>query len=224
MKKNLLLKKAIVELTSAKQEVRKSESRFSQLFEIVPEPVALVQLNPLRFVKLNTSALQLLECPQEMLLQMSPLDISPFFQPDGSLSAERSDYYIQQTLDGEKPVFEWLLETGTGKHIYVEAHLALLTCFEEPLIYVSFLDITARKIAEMRLQEQNRNLQDIAFLQSHQVRQPVAQILGLINLLKSGDADGVARDEIVDLVYAAAGSFDEIIKEIVLRTHRISGE
>ena len=224
MTQKLLLKKTMLELAFAKEAVQKSEERYCELFEIVPEAIALLQLNPLQFAKLNTNALQMLEMTAEELVGTGPISLSPRYQPDGYLSSERASYYIQQTLNGESPVFEWLLKTGGGRQLYVEARLVLLSNYEEPLIYCSFVDITERKLAEARLREQNRSLSEIAFLQSHQVRQPVAQIMGLINLLKGYDVTDPAYMDIIGMIHNASSSFDDIIKKIVLKTHQISRE
>ncbi|WP_291724901.1 PAS domain-containing protein [Bernardetia sp.] len=46
------------------------------------------------------------------------------------------------------------------------------------------IDITERKQKEIKIQEQNERLKEIAWQQSHEVRRPVATILGLMNLIK----------------------------------------
>ncbi|WP_375559908.1 PAS domain-containing protein [Bernardetia sp. OM2101] len=45
-------------------------------------------------------------------------------------------------------------------------------------------DITDQKQKEIRIQKQNERLKEIAWQQSHEVRRPVATILGLMNLIK----------------------------------------
>lgn len=216
-----LLEKTQTELASDKEAYRKSESRFREFFEIAPQAIALIQLHPMRFIKFNSNALQMLERSSDELFGMGPQDISPEYQPDGTCSGVKAREHIQQTLRGEKPVFEWQLKTGTGKLIYVEVRLILLCNYEEPLLYASFVDITQRRLMEERLREQNSRLAEIAYLQSHQVRQPVAHILGLINLLRCGSFPGPVNDDILCKIHSAASSFDTIIREIITRTQDI---
>lgn len=45
-------------------------------------------------------------------------------------------------------------------------------------------DITQQKNTELKLLQQNRKLQEIAYIQSHRVRRPVANIIGLLPLLE----------------------------------------
>ncbi|MFN3315844.1 MAG: PAS domain S-box protein, partial [Raineya sp.] len=54
----------------------------------------------------------------------------------------------------------------------------------KPFRYYSFrIDITEKKLKEKVVEDQHKVLEDIAFIQSHEVRRPVANILGLISLL-----------------------------------------
>lgn len=73
---------------------------------------------------------------------------------------------------------------------------------------------TTQKIAHKEMvAAQKDSLQEIAFIQSHELRRPVASILGLINLLKI-DGFVETREELV-LLAAAAEELDEKIKLIV---------
>lgn len=47
------------------------------------------------------------------------------------------------------------------------------------------VDITERKKAEQKIFEHNIKLKELAFLQSHEVRRPLANMLGLIELIKT---------------------------------------
>ncbi|MEP6845351.1 MAG: PAS domain S-box protein [Panacibacter sp.] len=47
------------------------------------------------------------------------------------------------------------------------------------------IDITERKIAEQKIFEHDLKLKELTFLQSHEVRRPLANILGLIELIKA---------------------------------------
>lgn len=78
-----------------------------------------------------------------------------------------------------------------------------------------------KKIAEERINTQHKKLLDIAFLQSHQIRRPVADILGLIgmfNLKNPGDPENI---EILSRLETTALDLDTIIREIVQKTSEI---
>jgi GAF domain-containing protein len=96
---------------------------------------------------------------------------------------------------------------------------------EEMVMLQSLADITSVSIENVyaynELQEQNKILYDIAFLQSHQVRVPIAQIQGLYNLFHFENIHHPDNPEVFRRLKATADSFDEIIKEITMMTNKI---
>lgn len=69
-----------------------------------------------------------------------------------------------------------------------------------------------------RLKFQNEKLTEIAFLQSHQVRRPIASILGLISLFKFDNPGDPLNSELLSRVKTSAMELDNVIHEIVKKT------
>ena len=65
-------------------------------------------------------------------------------------------------------------------------------------------------------EEKNQLLMKIASLQSHQIRQPLTSIMGLVNLIKNGHQE--VDDEWLKLFGIATDNFDSIIQTIVAET------
>lgn len=85
-------------------------------------------------------------------------------------------------------------------------------------IAVYFRDVTEEKKRILKIEEQNKRLTEIAWLQSHKVRGPVASILGLIQLFNyDNPADPVNKEILEGIKYATTG-LDDIIKEVVEKT------
>lgn len=82
-------------------------------------------------------------------------------------------------------------------------------------------DIKAKRIVDEKLKIQNEKLFEIAFLQSHQVRVPVAHILGLFSLFKFDNPSDPINAEILCKLKISAESLDNIIREIVQKTSEI---
>ncbi len=77
-------------------------------------------------------------------------------------------------------------------------------------VALSYINIDNYKKSSIRLKE-------IAWHQSHKVRKPLSNILGLVNLLK--DAELQEKDkEILHLLENSAKELDDIIKDIVTKT------
>ena len=76
-------------------------------------------------------------------------------------------------------------------------------------------DVTGQKAYQRLIEEQNARLREIAWMQSHVVRAPLARIMGLISLIEIGDYSDCSREELLQHVMAAAQELDAVIHEMV---------
>jgi PAS domain S-box-containing protein len=76
------------------------------------------------------------------------------------------------------------------------------------------VDITSRKQAEELLNEQNQRLLEFAHLTSHQLRQPLARILGLVNLFNFQNLFDPFNSTIIKHLLTSAQKLDEVIHEM----------
>lgn len=65
-----------------------------------------------------------------------------------------------------------------------------------------------------QLEEQNKQLQDYAFIHAHELRAPVANILGLVELIRHADLSDKDKDT-VEHLYSSTAQLDKVIQEIV---------
>lgn len=72
-----------------------------------------------------------------------------------------------------------------------------------------------------KLKIQNSKLFEIAFLQSHQVRGPITNILGLIELFNHQDPNDPINSEIITKLLQTTIEFDSIIHKVVQNTKEI---
>lgn len=85
----------------------------------------------------------------------------------------------------------------------------------------NFRDITERKEDELQrekitldLLERNKNLEQYAYIVSHNLRGPVANILGISNLLESEGANAQDKAEALNHLFVSARRLDEVIKDL----------
>lgn len=86
-------------------------------------------------------------------------------------------------------------------------------------------DIETRKRAELKIEMQNKRLMEIAFAQSHTLRRPIANMLGLWDLLTT-EFNGVVFDEIrvreiLQMMGKTIQETDDVIRQIVNATKQI---
>ncbi|PJE44310.1 MAG: hypothetical protein CUR32_01665 [Flavobacterium sp.] len=84
----------------------------------------------------------------------------------------------------------------------------------------AMVDLTESLEKMNTIEQQNKTLKDISWTQSHVVRAPLANLLGLINLLKDNKKMGYTDDRLIDYIGESATKLDHIIHEIVKKSSR----
>jgi PAS domain-containing protein len=82
-------------------------------------------------------------------------------------------------------------------------------------------NITERKLYERRIEQQNAQLKQIAFITSHQVRVPLANILGLTEILDKDNPTSPSNFQIIQHLKSSALQLDKSIKNMVQQTVHI---
>ena len=88
-------------------------------------------------------------------------------------------------------------------------------------------DISEQRRQFMKIQQQNEKLKEIAWIQSHGVRAPVAAILGLIELFDYEAEGNDYNVEILEMLKKATHDLDVVIKKVVEKTEvldQVDGE
>lgn len=104
------------------------------------------------------------------------------------------------------------------KHVLVVGQVILAPNGAIAAIKGTIQDVTEQRLYIQRIQNQNQKLKDIAWIQSHKVRAPVASILGLIQLLNKENPADPINAEVLAGVEEAANTLDGVIKEINAKT------
>tara|TARA_R110002020_G_scaffold226197_5_gene436627 strand:- start:66 stop:1553 length:1488 start_codon:yes stop_codon:yes gene_type:complete len=80
------------------------------------------------------------------------------------------------------------------------------------------LDNTEKVRSIMSIEKQNKQFRDIAWMQSHVIRAPLARIMGLINLIKTTPAEELFQSKFLDYLEESAQELDEQIRIISQKT------
>ena len=82
-------------------------------------------------------------------------------------------------------------------------------------------DITEQRKHLLKIEEQNTALREIAFIESHKVRGPVATVMGLEQLFNYDDLSDPANKEIMSNLGKVIQELDEIVREVVRKSNDI---
>ena len=89
--------------------------------------------------------------------------------------------------------------------------------------YGYFQDITKEKMMLNALKKQNMELREIAWIQSHILRAPLAKLMGLADLLRSGSAKD-KEDFFLEHIHLTCHELDAVIRDIVSKANKIEKE
>jgi PAS domain S-box-containing protein len=84
---------------------------------------------------------------------------------------------------------------------------------------VYFRDITERLNYIKAIEEQNENLKEISWLQSHVIRAPLARIMGLIQLITDSKQDVEEKQNALNYLLTSAHELDDVIRTITDKTN-----
>lgn len=199
-------------------QIQKSEKRYSDLFQLSPLPMWVYDLETLHFLNINKAAISHYGYSDEEFLAMTILDIRP--QED----AEYVLNLISDTRQGHKVSQKSVSrhKKKNGELIFVEVTFNLLIFNGRDAVMVLVNDITKRAKYVETIEKQNQTFREIAWIQSHVVRAPLARLLGLVNLLES-EIPNVKEEslELIQHIKNSAFELDEIVRDISKKSEQI---
>lgn len=132
---------------------------------------------------------------------------------------------IGQLIEGQREIDAavYRITTPNGKVRHIESHAIIKKSSAGKVLRLigTNRNITDDVLVQEKLKTQNKVLRDIAFIQSHEVRRPLANILGVIEVLNNSDA--VHNKEIFDHLIESANELDMQIRSIVKKTNNLDG-
>jgi PAS domain S-box-containing protein len=143
----------ITDRVAAEEALIESEGHFRILVDAAPEAIVLVIFETGTIVDANKNAAKLFECTVEQLRGLTPIGLSPKFQPDGRLSEDAARDRILESVENGHAEFEWTHCTLNGRQIPCEVRLVRLEVRGQIWLRGSIIDITERKLAAAALQQ-----------------------------------------------------------------------
>ncbi len=132
---------------------------------------------------------------------------------------------IGQLIDGKREIDSavYRITTPNGRVRHIESHAIVKKSPSGRILRLigTNRNITDDVAVQEKLKTQNKVLRDIAFIQSHEVRRPLANILGVIEVLNSSNS--VNNKEIFDHLIESANELDMQIRSIVKKTNNLDG-
>lgn len=124
---------------------------------------------------------------------------------------------FHKAFTGETIKLDWHMRPGTKYNSWKELEFVPIRNSSKAIIGVALnsADITDRKLKEEQISVQNAALTRIAIIQSHEIRRPVASLLGIMGLIKLENASSNLPPEYLDILEVTVNELDVKIREIV---------
>ena len=99
--------------------------------------------------------------------------------------------------------------------------LSFLICFLIPQLFKGLDDSIKERILQIeRIENQNKILREITWMQSHTVRTPLSRLMALADLLKDRDITEDEKQFLIENILISSYELDAIIKDIVVKSER----
>jgi PAS domain S-box-containing protein len=188
--------------------LKESEGHYKSLFVQNPSPMWVVELESFRILQVNEAAIESYGFSKAEFMSMTVMDlrvqnndVNLHKRLGQDFKSGKRHHYVTKHRRKNNTEFDVEMRTNT---IVTEGKQALLAIGR---------DITKEKNHVKAMEEKNMKLQEIAYIQSHKVRAPLANIMGLVNLIKM-TSDTQPDNELINKLDSAAEEFDQIIRRI----------
>ncbi len=198
---------------------QKSEANLRAIFDNTDVCYLLLDIN--NFIVSFNKPMELFAIEQLDKIIFEGKNISEYFK-DEKLNA--LSVSLNKAHKGYATKFELYFNKQEGTTIWYNAGFHPIINDDKTIlgVIIAFREITARKNLELEdkrikkdLIRRNNDLEQFAYIISHNLRAPVASILGLANLLLEHDVDNF--DDIIDIITGikeTTQKLDDVIKDI----------
>lgn len=216
------LYKSIVYSISRNQisrQLKDSEKRYKDLFHMSPQPMYLYCLQSLQFLDVNQAAIDHYGYSKEEFLSMNLRDIRP------KEEIPKLEKTIEKVRSGirEVGIKHFRHQKKNGEIMEVEIRGNVVEYEGKKAEVVLANDITERMRYIHAIEDQNKRLQEIAWMQSHVVRAPLARLMSLVMAMDTLEKD-FGKTNFRKMIIDSAEELDGIVRDIVNKTSKVNLE
>ena len=175
----------------------------------------LFDFETLQFLRVNDAMLTQYGYSIAEFLKMTLFDMRPKEEIESFKEAYRHfDHHDQLVTTKE---YQHIRKNGEIFYVEISCNIVYIDGRKCGLAIAA--DVTDRLKYLKTIQERNQRLQDIAFTQSHIVRAPLANMMGILYLIRDFDLKAEEGEELLQHFINCGEELDKSIKEIVLKSN-----
>lgn len=207
-----------IERKEVANHLKESEKRYRDLFHLSPQPMWLYDMDTWQFLDVNQSTVTHYGYSKEEFLSMTILEISP---PEDAEKVKEEILRLREVISPfSQEVFQH--RKKNGEIIKVEIKSKVIDFQGRKAEIVLAHDVTERIKYIGDIVDKNKRLQEIAWIQSHVVRAPLARLMGLVNAISDSVEDEKDYQKLYRLIMKSANELDGIIRDIAHKADKIN--
>jgi PAS domain S-box-containing protein len=191
----------ITERKRAEEALIESEEKFSTAFNTSPNAITITRLSDGKIIEGNESSYRLFGYNPEEVIGKTTTELGIWADPN-----DRIKLVKEIRSKGVVENMELVLKKENGTEFPVIFSAALITISGQECFLSSFLDLTERKRAEENLKRSNAELQQFAYVASHDLQEPLRMVTSYLDLLNHKYGDRLEPKAKEYMAYAVDGA------------------
>jgi PAS domain S-box-containing protein len=208
--------KVLLENKNSRFLLAQSEKKYKDLFHLSPTPMWVYDTDTYKFLDVNEAAIRIYGYTLAEFKKLKIIDIRPTEDIEEFEKTVKRNKITQRFF---KSTFRHIKKNGELLYVSVESNVINFEGKKARLILAT--DVTDRTNYIRTIEDQNNKLQEIAWIQSHIVRAPLARLMGLINCLQNFQNSENETNELLKHMLSSASELDNVIREIVHTTKEV---
>ncbi|MFN7044512.1 MAG: response regulator [Flavobacterium sp.] len=183
--------------------IKESEQLYNDLFELSPQPIFVIDAETHLILDVNQACEKLYEFKKEELLNEP---IKTIFKDEESV------------FDNHETIITHTHQKKNKEKIITEVKYNKIIHNNKEAIIIVSNDITKSIEHLKEIENQNEKLKDIAWIQSHVVRAPLTNIIGLLKIINETNA--FTDKDLLNYLNQSVEELENSINKIVDKTHQ----
>jgi PAS domain S-box-containing protein len=197
-----------IERTKIISQLKESEKLYNDLFHLNPQPVFVYEANTLQILDANNAAISQYGYTMQEFLTMNIWDINT----DENISFKKRN-------EVDMNIWKSFFLQGNCRHRRKNAEVIEVEVQSNSIVFKGLkaelmvaYDITERLDHIKVIEGQNKRLSEIAWMQSHVMREPLSRMMGLIDLIKNYSLTDFEKKGLLTHLLSSAIEVDNLIR------------